>query len=84
MCEQQRMVIIPGYYEIAVSKFCAGDENHSILKGLALGKYGLMPARSGFFYLLFIKNVAGRGQLGGKDNESVKKKRRHESAQQDE
>jgi hypothetical protein len=37
MREQQRMVVIQGYYEIAVSKFCVGDENHSILKGLALG-----------------------------------------------
>ena len=37
MWEQQRMAVIPDYYEIAVSKFCVGDENHSILKGLALG-----------------------------------------------
>jgi hypothetical protein len=42
-----------------------------------------MPARSGFFYLLFIKNIAGRGQLGGKGNGRVQKKRRHENAHQD-
>jgi hypothetical protein len=34
---QQRLVVIGGYYEIALFKFFSGDENHSILKGLALG-----------------------------------------------
>jgi len=34
---QQRMAVIPGYYEIAVSNFYVGNENQSTLKGLALG-----------------------------------------------
>jgi hypothetical protein len=34
---QERLVVIGGYYEIAVFKFFSGDENHSALKELALG-----------------------------------------------
>jgi hypothetical protein len=61
-------VFIPGTYETANFEFCLGDQNHSFLKGLGFGKRSLKTARSGFFNLRFIENVAGRGELGGKGN----------------
>jgi hypothetical protein len=59
--QKERKVVIPGHSEIVDLKFFSGDENQSILKGLEFGKHGLRSARSGFYDLLFIKNIAGRG-----------------------
>jgi hypothetical protein len=58
---KERKMVILGHSEIVDLKFFSGDGNQSILKGLEFGKHGLRSARSGFYDLLFIKNIAGRG-----------------------
>ncbi len=79
--QKERKVVIPGHSEVLDLKFFSGDENQSILKGLEFGKHSLMPAGPGFFYLCFIENVAGRGQLGGKGNGSIQKNGGQKNAQ---
>jgi hypothetical protein len=82
--QKERKVVIPGHSEIVDLKFFSGDENQSILMGLEFGKHGLRSARSGFYDLLFIKNIAGRGQLGGKGHGRIQKNGDQKDAQENE
>jgi hypothetical protein len=81
---KERKMVMLGHSEIVDLKFFSGDENQSILKGLEFGKHGLRSARSGFYDLLFIKNIAGRGQLGGKGHGRIQKNGGQKDAQENE
>jgi len=65
---------ILNYSGVGDSRAHVGNKSQAVLVTFIFGKNNEMLTGSGFFYLLFIKNIAGRRQLGGEGHRGIQKK----------
>jgi hypothetical protein len=75
---------ILNYSGVGDSRAHVGNKSQAVLVTFIFGKNNEMLTRSGFFYLLFIKNIAGRRQLGGKGHGRIQKNGNQKDAQENE